>query len=78
MFLQLCQEALVIGLHRFHCFQHLDHIDIFFLRDLDSAKTSVKTADRGKTFASTNVLSFPCAVARSFDDLIFGMVYFRC
>ena len=78
MFLQLCQEALVIGLHRLHCVQHLDHIDIFFLRDLASAKTSVKMADRCKTFASTNVLSFPCTVARSFDDLIFGMVSFRC
>ena len=31
--LQLCQEAFVVGLRRLHCVQHLDHIDIFFMRD---------------------------------------------
>ena len=60
-------------------FNILINIDILrYLYRLAFAKTSIKKADRSKTFASTNLLSFPFTVAWSFDDLIVEMVPFRC
>ena len=46
--------------------------------NLTSAKTSVKKLYGSKTFASANLLSFLCTVAWSFDNLIVGMIPFRC